>query len=284
MGRQSQDASFTHMAGADNDNPLAYLDYSQLLHVLAAHWDQVAYALVERRSWEGRQEDLKRIRHRIGHLRRPHGDDLARLEQTLRDLERGAFRALASYNDKVVPERIAGSDAVAVGWLQHQHPDAQRLVDHALSRYDTRLLVRKSRRPWSPGGLPDPSGPGQLWHVDFLLRDRYLDARALWHDSYVAGVRALLVHMLSDDCWSVGFTFSAVDDGDTIADAIGSVFEAVLTVSRRGYPTEDQEQVLRRRVHDSPDFRLLSGSRWNLVDETTLPITLFGSGTGVEMA
>jgi len=54
--------------------------------------------------------------------------------------------------------------------------------------------------------------------------------------------------------------------------------------ARDGIRMQEQEQVLQRRVHDSPDFHLLSGSGWNIVDETTLPITLFGSGTGVEMA
>jgi hypothetical protein len=34
-----------------------------------------------------------RIRHRIGHVRRPHDDDLNRVEQALRDLEHGAFVA-----------------------------------------------------------------------------------------------------------------------------------------------------------------------------------------------
>ncbi len=54
--------------------------------------------------------------------------------------------------------------------------------------------------------------------------------------------------------------------------------------ARDGIRMQEQEQVLQRRVHDSPDFHLLSGSGWNIVDETTLPITLLGSGTGVEMA
>ncbi|MCO7218605.1 hypothetical protein [Klenkia sp. PcliD-1-E] len=33
-GRSIKDAAFTHMAGADNVNPLAYLDYSQLMGLL----------------------------------------------------------------------------------------------------------------------------------------------------------------------------------------------------------------------------------------------------------
>ncbi len=284
LARQNQDAFFTHMASADNDNPLAYLDYSQLLKVIDAHWDQIGYALIEHGSWDGRQEELKRIRHRIAHLRRPHSDDLARLEQTLRDLEFGAFRALASYSGGRVPSRIDPSDAVAVGWLDEQHPDARRLMGHGRREYDTLLLVRKSRRPWSDGSLSDPSRPGQLWHADFLLRGRYVDAGELWYHNYVAGIRPLLVHLLADSWERVRFTFSAVDYGKAVADAIGRAFDAVLSVSRPGSPSKEQKARLLQRARNSPDFRFLSGTGWNIVDETTVPITLFGAGATVETA
>jgi hypothetical protein len=283
-GRQSQDAAFTHMAGTDSNNPLAYLDYSQLLPVIQAHWDQFEYALIRRPSWEARQEELARIRHRIGHLRRSHPDDLGRLEQMLRDLEHGAFRALASYNDRRTPDRIDPNDRVAVGWLDGQHDDARRLVGHARGQYETLLLLRKSRRPWSRDDLNQPARPGQFWHADFILRGRHVDARQLWLYDYIAEVRPLLVHMLADNPWRVGFTFAAVDDGQAVADAIGTVFEAVLLVSSSGPLSEEQELRWQRRVRDSPDFRLVSNTGWNIVDETTVPISVFGAGASVETA
>src|SRR5947199_9818960 len=36
-GRLNQDAAYTHMASADSDNPLAYLDFSQLADLIASH-------------------------------------------------------------------------------------------------------------------------------------------------------------------------------------------------------------------------------------------------------
>lgn len=44
------------------------------------------------------------------------------------------------------------------------------------------------------------------------------------------GVNELLVHLLMMNCSHVEATFSAVDDGGQVADAIGRVFDAVLTV------------------------------------------------------
>ena len=68
--RQDRDALFTHLIGVDNDNPLAYLDYSQLTQLIADHWEQFGYALLEERSWDGRQSELGQIRHRLL-MRRP---------------------------------------------------------------------------------------------------------------------------------------------------------------------------------------------------------------------
>lgn len=200
----------------------------------------------------------------------------------LRDLERGAFRALASYKDRSVPERVDPDDPVAVGWLAGWHPTARRLIDHARAEYGVTLRVSKSRRPWSEENLDLPARPGQLWHAEFHLSERSVDARRLWHYDYLVEVRPLLVHMLADDPWRVGFTFAAVDDGQALAGAIGRVFDAVLLVSSSGFLGEDEERDWERRVRDSPDFRLLHGAGWNLVDETTLPISVFGAGATVE--
>lgn len=139
-GRQCQDAKFSHMASTDTENPLAYLDYSQLRKVIEDNWAQFALTLIHRPAWDGRQEELARIRHRIGHMRRPHRDDLSRIEQTLRDLERGAFIACASYNKRTPPSADKYHDVVTAGWLRQEHR-AATLIDHAARQYDTQRLI-----------------------------------------------------------------------------------------------------------------------------------------------
>ncbi|MFC8615536.1 Swt1 family HEPN domain-containing protein [Micromonospora purpureochromogenes] len=280
-GRQQQDAAFTHMSGADNENPLAYLDYSQLLEVMGRHWDQFAYALLEQGSWNGRQDELKRIRHRIGHLRRPHADDLGRLEQTLRDLERGTFIALASYNRRRFVDEQKHDDPVTRGWIRGEHPTAKRLLQHAERQYETTLLVRTSRRPWAPQPERLAQAPGTFWHASFYMRGRTVDVRRLWYDSCLQSVRPLLVHLLADDPMHVAFTFSAADDPEAISNAIGDAFDAVLSVSRRGEPDDhylDRWQDRARGI----DYRVLTESGWNIVDESTVPISNFGAGGQTE--
>lgn len=278
--RLKQDAAFSHMSGPDNDNPLAYLDYSQLLALIDAQWEQLGYALLERRAWDGRQEELKRIRHRIGHMRKPHADDLNRLEQTLRDLERGTYIALASYNERGVDDETR-TDPVTLSWIRGLHPTAQRLTMHARRQYETHLIVNASRRPWASIPSDLAGAPGILWHADFILRGRTIDAAALWHDSAMEKARPLIVHMLADYPGRVGFTFSAVDEPSAVADAIGEIFDAVLMVARPGGLDFEDQAAWQRRVR-AVDYRVLSGSGWSIVDESTLPFTSFSAGGGVK--
>lgn len=168
------------------------------------------------------------------------------------------------------------------GWVAGAHPDARRLIRHANRQYDTVLQVRASRRPWAVKGAL-AGEPGVLWHADFRLRDRTVDARVLWHDSALAAVRPRLLHMLADDPWNVGFTFAAVDGDEGTADAIGQAFDAVLMVSRHADLDRMDWGRWRRRTAGL-DFRVMTGTGWNIVDETTVPISVFGTGGGVEAA
>lgn len=87
--------------------------------------------------------------------------------------------------------------------------------------------------------------------------------------------------MLADDPWHVGF--AAVDGDEGTADAIGQAFGAVLMVSRHTDLDRMDWDRWRRRTAGL-DFRVMTGTGWNNVDETTLPISVFGAGGGVEAA
>lgn len=286
--RLSQDAAYTHLSGPDNDNPLAYLDYSQLLDVIKEYWDQVGYALFPETSWAGRQDELKRIRHRISHVRRPHADDVGRLEQALRDLERGAFIAYASYNRRRRPDPAEHDDPVTRRWLAGDDAETNSLLEHAERRYDTSLEVRTSRRPWvahAPEDLRD--APGCLWHAEFFTRSRYTNVFNLWRDVKQSPVEPLLVQLeINDDATHIGFTFSAADDAEHIADAIDRALRLVMSNVRThagldaAGASSDGYAAQGRRYRDM-DYRIASGDGWTIVDDSTLPISNFGTGGSV---
>lgn len=278
-GRQQQDAKFLHMSSVDSDNPLAYLDYSQLLRLIEEHEDQLRYALIDSASWNSRQDELKRIRHRIGHMRRPHRDDLPRLEQTLRDLERGAYIACASYNTRSTPDPKLHRDPITVGWIERKHKYAH-LIEHAVQ--DVTFVLATSRRPWATYPTSLENAPGILWHASFHLRRSGVDLKRLWRA--VRGIAPLIVHLNADRAGHVEFTFSAVDDAEGVADLIGHVFDCVLGNRQHGPAMVAEDGVAWQRRMSAIDYRVQSGSVWSLVDDTTLPISIFGSGGGVEFS
>jgi hypothetical protein len=284
IGRQNQDAAFTHMSSADSANPLAYLDYSQLLQVIDADWDLFKYALLNEPSWEGRQEELKRIRHRIGHMRRPHPDDLGRLEQTLRDLEGGTFVALASYNREryLTPKQY--SDPVTKGWVAGKHPTAMRLIAHAERQYDTSFELTYSLRPWAePVGEAGPDGhPGAIWKAHFTIGgSRRFNLTGFWRDFVRTQAEPYLLHALVDGPWSLTCTFAAVDGGESVANSIGTVFDCLVTNARRVDEVIEGDEVAEwNRRAQGLDYRVLVSSGWEIVSNETVPISLFGAGGG----
>ncbi|WP_216854636.1 hypothetical protein [Rhodococcus opacus] len=279
LGAPAEPEAVSHMSGPDDANPLAHLDYSELLAVIDDHWDLLAYALIDRDAWQGRQSELMQIRSRIGCLRQPHTDDLNRLEQTLRDLERGAFIAFASYNDHRSPDPEVHTDPVTRGWIAREHDAAQRLYEHVDRQYGG-LRVQMSSRPWAtrPVELGDTGTPGILWHADVYLRDRSVDPAAIWADTQGKGIRDLVVHLRVDDPHHAGFTFSAADDAHKVADAIGRAFDAVLETARPRTRDDEEGYARFQRRARRLDHRVQSGTGWTIVSESTIPISNFGSG------
>ncbi|OJA84501.1 hypothetical protein BGV49_21595 [Burkholderia ubonensis] len=112
--RQQQDDAYRYMQTPDAQDQLAYLDAGPLLQLTHDQWPLFGSYLPAQKIWAGQIEELKAIRNRIGHCRRPHSDDLDRLEQTLRDLEGGAFRATSSFNDQSRPRTRLGPTSWSV--------------------------------------------------------------------------------------------------------------------------------------------------------------------------
>lgn len=270
-GRTGRDARAPYMGTADDGNLLAYLDFSQLVEVIGNNWDKFEVSLIERPAWVGRIEELTRIRHRIGHLRRPHEDDRQRLVQILRDLQLGTFIAFATYNRQFAPEPDK-TDPLTNGWVLGSHPTAQRLLRHAWDQYSTNFRLARSRRPWV--GTERTDGPGWLWHANFSYSVP-IDAGELWADSGMRSVKPLVLHCLTDR-YSTILTFADVDDHEAIAGAIGSAFDSILLMGRYGKSAH-----LGRPSGIDLDFRIMEHSGWNIVTDDTVPIDNFGVGNGV---
>lgn len=196
----------------------------------------------------------------------------------LRDMEKGAFRAIVAYNTPRDPRRDL-EDAVVDSWLRGKHPTA-RLIDHAEKSYDITFRLAYTRRPWAEylsDGDSITGRPGYLWHAMFYMRGVGVRAKDLWGNSYLTLARDHLVFLSIDDPLHVDFSFPAVDDPQTIADDIASCMEAVLSACRS---TDSLKEYMQREAWHSPniDPRLQMATAWTIVDESTVPISIFSAG------
>lgn len=276
LGRQERDERLRHMPTPDSTSALAYLDVTDLLALIESRWQLFGPSLIDKDVWAGRVVELKSIRNRIGHCRRPHREDLSRLEQTLRDLEGGAFQAVAAFNRQYSPSRET-TNPIVRGWLHAEHEDADRLLDHALDQYDVAFALRYSVRPWTKRSSDDTTleRSGLIWHATWYLRSGGIDLRRLWQDNYLDKVRESLIFLCSNDPFVVDASFAAVDDPSVTSDLIGNLFDAILLNKDRSMKsTLDVERWTDQ--HADLDPRVQAGTAWSLVTDDMTPITLFG--------
>ncbi len=274
--RQQGESEFRYMATPDAQNLLAYADAKALFDITLERWELFEYALLAKSVWTGRIDELLAIRNRIGHCRRPHLDDLARLEQTLRDLNGGAFTATSAFNRqwRANPE---WTDVLVDGWLRNQHKTAIRLINHAEQQYDTIFELRYSRRPWakSPDDTRTISGmPGYVWHAFWYFRSGrgfYLDK--FWRDIEPLADSIFLV--CADSPSSVSVSFAALEDPAIIADIIGRCFDSALYSIGHGLDGEGLEAWQARYAELDP--RVHVATPWAMVEEDMRGVSIFGA-------
>lgn len=225
--RAEKDRVNEYIASADDDELLSYLDAGQLLDLISERWELFEESLLPKERWEPRLDELRSLRNRISHCRRPHSKDLPRLNMLLDDLELGAKRFFFFYNDSSC--EFSQRDPFAKAWVKGQHSQAS-LIKHARDDYWTRMHVRLSRRPWAsdPAGSSVSGVPGYLWHIDWIMDSRRISPRQLWQSLEGAPhVKELIVHLLFANPYRVTATFASVDNPELTADAVGRLLEAV---------------------------------------------------------
>lgn len=277
--RAEAELAFVHMSSTDANLVITHLDVSSLLDLIRDEWQLFERSLIDRHAWEGRVRELRQVRHRMAHCRRPHSDDLSRIEQMLLDLEKGALRALSSYNAYRDPHPKLDDPMVAY-WVRGEHPEVS-LMEHAEQSYDIAVRIAYTQRPWAnplaQGGSVTGT-PGYLWHVIFYLRRRGLLPSRLWRDSYLdlTGARSHLVSVSHSGPSHVSFAFPATDPAKSIANDVGACLHAVLSGSQPFGGTGDYER-FEARMKGDVDPRVQIDTPWTIVDESTTPITIFSA-------
>jgi hypothetical protein len=286
--RAAKDEINRYMASPDASNFLAYLDVSDLLNLIGSdeHWKLFEPSLLPRARWDGTVEMLRDLRNRNAHCRRPHEDDLNRVEQTLRDLEKGARVALEAHNVRS-PFTDDMDDPIAVGWIRKEHIAARRLLDHCAEHHDAHMRLEWSVRPWATAPEDDhvAGSEGLFVHAGFHLNQGQLNLASFWRD-YVYDSSALnhwLVFLIIDDPSTPSFTFSSVDGAENVNDVIGAAFDAVMTskwpraLHDFDMDNIDEEYDRLRRTAQKLDARVHSNSALSLA-YADQPFRVFEAG------
>lgn len=104
-----------------------------------------------------------------------------------------------------------------------------------------RFRLAYSVRPWASRSEPNEitGSPGVLWHAEWFIGSRDVPVVELWERlGQHMEVQHGLVHLLHGGGMLIG-TFPTLDAPAVVADAVGHLFDALLTVSRPLLATND---------------------------------------------
>lgn len=232
------DKSLTHMPTAEM-NALSYAQLSQLLKLIGAHWDCFATYFPPKNLWDSKLQEISQIRHRTAHFRVGHADDLARLKQFLRDIDKGFWRFCTSYND-IDPMLPQDSDPVTkhfltldpLPWVEFETKKWAQIGARDRS-LPVGLSVRTQQRPWATASF-EAGKPGGFYDLYLFAQD----GRAFDLPRFLEGTQTRhkhLVHLcLESDGDSVRLTIPSVLGATAVIELVRFFYDAAVNAARRG--------------------------------------------------
>ena len=266
-----------YMASPDATAIISYLDVGVLFNLLEESWELFEPCLPKKKRWDGWVDELQEIRHRSAHCRRPHSDDLTRIELILRNLEKGAFRSLETFNVQYGLDALPEDDPVVEAWVKGGHPDAP-LIGHGERNHDILAQFRWSIRPWATWkkGEGITGREGFFVHATYHLRSAHTTPLRLSEvlKREDALLNHTLVYLLADP-YMPEYSFAAVDDAKTVNDSIAAATNDIFYVKRPGSPPGDW-MARWDAAAGSLDHRVLVNSALNIAHPDT-PFPVFAA-------
>lgn len=212
----------------------------------------------------------------MAHCRHPHEDDLDRIEQTLRDLEPGAGRALRTYvNHRPIQAEL--DDPVAADWCRRGH-DLSRLIEHGNRVKGIEFSLNATKRPWA---IPNPDHitgtAGYYWVMEVVLSRRHLYIDDYLNESGVRVSMPTIAHIVQPSTNHIFVTIPAVGSPQAISDTIGRCFEAIFTAAQPGFGERHSVRHPWRRA--TTDARIDAQGLLSILNglHETDPITIFAA-------
>ncbi len=164
------DKRLTHMPSPE-ENSLSYAQLSGVCRIMENNWRLFEPFLPPKSIWEAKLEEVSQVRHRVAHFRNGHEDDLQRVTQLLRDIDKGFWRFCTCYNDPrpilpqsndPVEEHFLHLDQFPWGasgdgkWARTGIADPEAILN---------VTVEVLCRPWATWKTPIAGSQGFLYNV-----------------------------------------------------------------------------------------------------------------------
>jgi hypothetical protein len=238
-----KDKRLIHMATPQR-GPLGYLTLGELWEVIssATNWPLFQCYFPPKHLVEAKlTTELLQIRHRVAHCRTPHTDDLARVEQFLRDIDQSFWKFTTSYNDEhqITPSNSDPVAAVFIDYDQYPWVEVESNTWTRLGRkqMDARytITVALTVRPWvDKSSLQSPiaPNPGVLYDINFQA----LGPSSLNYEEILGRTKRLhdrCIHLVLDEVGqSVRLTFPSVLPAEKIIETVELFRKNVLRAVR----------------------------------------------------
>lgn len=226
---------------------LSYALFSQLRKTISKHWALFREYLPPKDIWTAKLSEIDQIRNRVAHFRRGDPDDLNRVRQLVRDVDKGFWRFCTSYNDRLPilkPQRDPVSREFAsldpFPWTEVEPRKFVR-IGHAPSDLVMSVTVELLRRPWlkSRQRTSVIGHHGYLYDVELVARGN----RAFEYDRFLKGTKRhhrYICHICLDgNRRSIRLTVPTIAGEQVLIPMLKSIVDAARNTLRRTSPDID---------------------------------------------
>ena len=211
------DKALSHMPTRE-DLPTSYMQLADHLETISANWYLFKSYLPPRNLWKAKLIELSQIRHRIAHFRLGHNHDLDRVEQLLRDADKGFWRFCTTYN-ATLPILPQSKDVVIKQFLHLDPFPYNEVKPNTWARLgfaDPNLVVSATfeimRRNWLNSAVPTQVAGKYGYFYDMTLCAR--NNREFEYQQFLENTKKLHQHLchicLDSDRCSIRITIPAV--------------------------------------------------------------------------
>jgi hypothetical protein len=255
------DKKLQHMPTSDH-SPASYLTFSELTKLIKNNWHLFSIYLPPLNLWEAKLEEIVHIRNRIAHYRKGHPDDLDRLLQLMRDIDKGFWEFCTSYND-IKPILPQDKDPVTKKYLELDPFAPKQISENEWATFGSAprdmlytVSVNTIKRKWAEYSEIVGDTPGYLYNIRIYIRNErqynyknFLDQTKTIHSNFVH----VCLDTFSD---SIRVTLPAVLGSDKVIEIIDKLIDTTEYTMESSHRINADDLSVQKLSEEWPEYVL----------------------------